>query len=163
LTYHITSGNLVSGDSFSGALSRAAGENVDSYAIGQGSVALSSNYALSYAGADLTVNKAMLTATADAKSKVYGAADPALTYTASDTADIGGGVSRAIGSGAAANVGGYAIRAPAGTAASYDVISDGGALMAVKTAALTATADAKSKVYGAADPALTYTAGGTTY
>jgi hypothetical protein len=61
-------------------LSRAAGENVGTYAIGQGTLALNSNYALTFVGADLTINTRPVTATADAKSKTYGDADPALTY-----------------------------------------------------------------------------------
>ncbi len=41
LTYQITSGALVNGDSFTGGLVRAPGENVGSYAISQGTLALS--------------------------------------------------------------------------------------------------------------------------
>jgi hypothetical protein len=47
LTYGITTGSLVSGDSFTGALSRAAGENVGAYALNSGTLSLSSNYVLS--------------------------------------------------------------------------------------------------------------------
>jgi hypothetical protein len=79
-TYTITTGSLVSGDTFSGALSRVAGEDVGSYAIGQGSLALSSNYSLTYVGANFSITPRAVTVTADAKSKVYGDADPALTY-----------------------------------------------------------------------------------
>jgi hypothetical protein len=39
LTYQITSGSLVSGDSFTGNLARAAGSTVGSYAISQGTLA----------------------------------------------------------------------------------------------------------------------------
>ena len=51
LTYQITSGNIVGGDSFSGALSRAAGENVDDYTITQNTLALDSNYTITYISA----------------------------------------------------------------------------------------------------------------
>lgn len=44
--------------------------------------AAGSLYEADSAKTDLTVNKAVLSITADAKSKVFGAADPALTYTA---------------------------------------------------------------------------------
>src|SRR5205085_1088015 len=67
-------------DAFTGSLTRAAGEDVGAYAIGQGTVALSSNYDLHYAGADLTIGTRSVTITADVKSKTYGDADPALTY-----------------------------------------------------------------------------------
>jgi gliding motility-associated-like protein len=56
---------LQTGDSFTGSLSRAAGENVATYAINQGSLALNGNYTLTYIGADLTVNKAVLTVSAN--------------------------------------------------------------------------------------------------
>ncbi|WP_162174271.1 MBG domain-containing protein, partial [Flavobacterium daejeonense] len=52
LTYQITSGSLAFSDVFSGSLSRDAGESVGDYAITQGSVALNSNYTLTYVGAD---------------------------------------------------------------------------------------------------------------
>ncbi len=71
LTYQV-SPVLVSGDSFSGGLTRAAGEAVGSYAIGQGSLTLSSDYQLVYAGANLTVTPASLTVTATNMSKVFG-------------------------------------------------------------------------------------------
>src|SRR5204863_7338175 len=58
LTYDVTSGSLVTGDSFTGGLTRAAGEDAGSYAITQGTLALSSNYTLTYVGANLTVGKA---------------------------------------------------------------------------------------------------------
>ncbi len=48
LTYQITSGSLAFSDAFTGALTRDAGEDVGTYAITQGTLALSSNYALSY-------------------------------------------------------------------------------------------------------------------
>ena len=50
------------------------------YAITEGTVALTSNYALTYVGAGLEITARPITVTADAKSKVYGDADPALTY-----------------------------------------------------------------------------------
>ncbi len=55
LTYQVTSGSLLPGDSFSGALTRVPGETSGSYPILQGTLALDSNYALTYVGANLTV------------------------------------------------------------------------------------------------------------
>jgi hypothetical protein len=54
--------SLVSGDSFSGALSRAVGEDVAAYAIGQNTLSIADgnsgkNYALSYVGDDLTITQ----------------------------------------------------------------------------------------------------------
>src|SRR5207302_8689786 len=82
LTYQVTTGALASGDAFSGALRRVAGESVGSYAIQQGTLALNTNYLLTYVGANLTIAKRAVTVTADSKSKQLGVADPPLTYTA---------------------------------------------------------------------------------
>ncbi len=58
-----------------------AGENVGVYGINQGGLALNSgNYDLSYQGNNLTITKALLNVIADGKTKVYGDADPSLTY-----------------------------------------------------------------------------------
>src|SRR5207237_62323 len=81
LTYKITSGSLVTGDAFTGALTRDAGENVGSYAIKQGTLSLSSNYALTFVGASLSVTPAPLSVSTDDKARLYGgaeAADPAV-------------------------------------------------------------------------------------
>ena len=55
--YAITSGSLVLGDSFSGALTRVAGEDEGFYAILQGSLTLGPNYDLTYVGNDLLITK----------------------------------------------------------------------------------------------------------
>src|SRR5437660_5746533 len=80
LTYQITTGSLAFTDAFTGALTRDAGEAVGSYAIKQGTLALSSNYLLTYVGANLAITARPITVTADAKTKTYGDSDPALTY-----------------------------------------------------------------------------------
>ena len=66
----------------SGALATSAtiASNVGTYGITQGTLAASGNYALNYASADLTVTQRAITVTADAKSRAYGDANPALTY-----------------------------------------------------------------------------------
>ncbi|OGB23047.1 MAG: hypothetical protein A3I66_08495 [Burkholderiales bacterium RIFCSPLOWO2_02_FULL_57_36] len=56
LTYQVTSGSLVNGDTFSGALNRLAGETPGTYTILQNTLALSANYALTYVAANLTIN-----------------------------------------------------------------------------------------------------------
>ncbi len=112
LTY--TFGTLYNGDTsavFTGSLARAAGQNVGSYAINQGTLTAGSNYTIVYAGADLTITPRSLTVTADAKTKIYGDADPALTYTfgtlynGDTSAVFTGSLARAAGQ----NVGSYAI------------------------------------------------------
>ncbi len=56
LTYQITSGELIAGDAFTGAITRAAGEDAGTYAITQGTLALASYYDLTFVEADFTIN-----------------------------------------------------------------------------------------------------------
>ncbi|MFA5096081.1 MAG: MBG domain-containing protein, partial [Candidatus Omnitrophota bacterium] len=72
LTYQITSGSLVGGESLSGVLSRVTGENVNTYAIEQNTLTAGANYNLTYVGANLVINPATLTITANSSSKTYG-------------------------------------------------------------------------------------------
>ena len=157
LTYQITAGNLVVSDAFAGALTRAPGENVGSWAISQGTVALSANYDLTFTGADLTITRRAITATADPKTKVYGQGDPGLSYQITSGAlqfsdAFTGALTRAAGE----NVGTHAIQQ--GTLAlttNYD-LTYVGADLSITPATLTVVADPQTKVYGQSDPALTY-------
>ncbi|MFI9657080.1 hypothetical protein PA6761_01813 [Pseudomonas aeruginosa] len=168
LTYQVS--GLKNGDSagsiLTGGLNRAAGENVGVYGINQGDLALNSgNYDLSYQGNNLTITKALLNVIADAKTKVYGDADPSLTYQVSglkngDTAGAvlnGGGLVRVSGE----NVGNYAIQQGGLglVSGNYDLAYQGNNLTITK-ALLNVIADAKTKVYGDADPSLTYQVSG---
>ncbi len=78
LTYIITSGSLVTGDVLSGGLTRSVGEDVGNYAIS--SNLSNANYAITYVGDDLTINKRPITVEAEAQTKEYGSTDPILTY-----------------------------------------------------------------------------------
>src|SRR5439155_10163259 len=110
LTYQITSGALVGGDSLSGALSRVAGETVGTYAINQGTLIAGPNYALSFNSATLTITPSPLTVTAFAKSKIYGTSDPTLTYQVTSGALVGGDtLSGSLSRVAGETVGSYAI------------------------------------------------------
>jgi hypothetical protein len=51
----------VAGDNFTGALARVAGENVGLYAIQQGTLGLSANYAFTFVGANLTILQVTVT------------------------------------------------------------------------------------------------------
>jgi len=54
--YTVSSGSVVGGDGFSGALAREAGEQVGRYAIGQGTLALSANYLLTVVPGTLVIS-----------------------------------------------------------------------------------------------------------
>ncbi len=56
-TYQLTSGALAAGDAFSGALTRAAGENPGTYAITRGTLVLSANYVLTFVDGQLTISQ----------------------------------------------------------------------------------------------------------
>jgi hypothetical protein len=156
-SYQITSGSLASGDAFSGALVRDAGENVGSYAIKQGTLALNDNYALTFAGASLTITARPVTVTADSKEKVYGAADPALTYQITSGSLASGDMfSGALVRDAGENVGLYAIKQGTLVLSNNYNLTYAGASLTITARPVTVMADAKEKVYGAADPALTY-------
>ena len=122
------------------------------------------NYAITYVNGTLTVYQANLTVTADDQSKVYGATDPTLTYTASgtlfysDTYAVITGVSLSTTTSAAATAGTHTITASGGSATNY-AITDVDGTLTVSQAALTVTANNQSKVYGGADPVLTWSAG----
>lgn len=72
LTY--TSNGLVNNDAITGALTRVEGENAGTYAINQGTISASTNYDISYTGANLTINPKSLTVTANNHNITYGEA-----------------------------------------------------------------------------------------
>ena len=80
LTY--THGTLYNGDTDACSpvrCRRAAGENVGTYAITSGTLSAGSNYAISFTtGRTFAITQAELSVNAVAKSKTYGATDPAL-------------------------------------------------------------------------------------
>jgi hypothetical protein len=105
----------------------------------------------------LTIGKAALTVTADAKSKTYGNVDPSLTYQITagglvGTDQFSGAITRTAGE----NVGVYPILQ--GSLALNDNYNlyFAGADFAVTKRSLKIKADAKTKAFGATDPSLTY-------
>src|SRR6185295_8040805 len=99
-----------------------------------------SNYAISYTGANLSVTAAPMTVTADAQSRLYGAANPALTYISSGLLN-GDTLSGSLATLAttASNVGTYGI-AQGTLANSNYAISYAGANLSVTAAPMTVTA-----------------------
>ncbi|HYH65139.1 MAG TPA: MBG domain-containing protein, partial [Urbifossiella sp.] len=166
-----TTAGLVNGDTPAAVLSGLLGSTataasvVGTYAITGGTLAANANYTLTITpGVTLAVTPAPLTVAADPKSKVYGAALPALTFTTSglvngDTAASALTGALATTAIAASGVGAYPITWGTLAAANYTLsITDSS--LSVTPAALTVVADAKSKVYGAVVPTLTFTTSG---
>ncbi|MGO4819186.1 beta strand repeat-containing protein, partial [Flavobacterium sp. W22_SRS_FP1] len=79
-TYSVTP-SLLSGDSFTGTLDRALGEDIGNYGITQGNLSAGSNYAITYEGSAFSITAKAITVTADAaQTKVYGTTDAVFTY-----------------------------------------------------------------------------------
>ena len=156
-TYAVTSGALVNSDTLAGTITRDTGESVNTYAITQGTITAGSNYTLTYVPANLTIGTRAVTVTADAKSKTYGDADPALTYTFSPAIRTGdaftGSLTRATGE----NAGTYVINKGSLEFNSNYTLNYTGADLLIAAKTITVTGLAKSKAYGDADPELTFT------
>ncbi|PLX09100.1 MAG: hypothetical protein C0596_04690 [Marinilabiliales bacterium] len=158
-SYTVTSGGLESGDSFSGALSRNAGETIGFYAITIGTLDAGANYSLSFVSNDFEITERTIYVTADAgQSKIYGTSDPGLTYSYTPALiggdSFSGGLTRVAGE----DAGFYEIQQ--GTLslnANYilDYTSDDFEITA-KEITVTPTSGL-SKIYGTSDPILTYT------
>ncbi len=165
-TYTVT--GLESGDSLNNVFSGtpaldSTGVNVGVHPIttAAGTAAASHGYAIAFVDGNLTINPAALTITADDKSKTYGAANPTFTagysgFKNGDTAAVVSGLNLSTAATSGSNVGTYTITASGATASNYTITHVNGTLT-IDKAALTITADDKTKTYGAANPALTAT------
>ena len=148
---------LVGSDSFSGTLTRAAGENAGSHAITQGTLSLSSNYTLSYTGAALTITPKALTITASDRGKNYGDtvnfAGTEFTAAGLINSDTVASVTlSSAGADAWASIGTYPIvpSAASGTGLSNYTITYQDGTLTVSALTLTVTANNRSKTYGEA-------------
>ncbi|MBB5395746.1 S-layer family protein [Mucilaginibacter sp. AK015] len=157
LTY--TSAPLAFSDTFTGALTRDAGENVGTYAINQGTLALSSNYNIIFVGANLNIGVKTLNVTANAQTKTYGDADPALTYTA-DALAAGDSFTGSLTREAGENTGAYAITQGTLALSSNYTLNYTGANLSINKATLTYVATPASRPYQNPDPTFTGTVTG---
>lgn len=166
-TYAYVSG-VVAGDSVGSAIAGApsgptgASATAGTHAITANGLTSPLGYAFTVSSGQLTVSKAALTVSADDKAKTYGDADPVLNASASplqlkysDTLSVVAGLTLSAPTGSAATAGTHSISVSGGSASNYTITRVNGTL-SVSKADLTVTADNKSKVYGDADPPLTY-------
>ncbi len=170
LTAKVT--GLVGNDTVQYELSRAQGENVGDYTITATGDSVQGNYNVVFNTATYTISAAPIVVVVDNKTKVYGEADPELTYqvvlgkevtensaydnTIKDLLNVT--LSRAEGEDVTAN--GYAITATGNTKqGNYEVKYVDGTLNITK-ADITIKADAKEKTYGDADPEFTWSVEG---
>jgi filamentous hemagglutinin family protein len=166
-----TTGGLVPGDTLATALvggsatvtssGTSATAPVGAYATTVSAAATAQGYQLNLVPGTLTVDPAPLLVVANAQTRQYGLADPALTFTASGFVNgetdsvLTGALARAPGE----NVGVYAIGRNSLAAANY-TISFVGADFTITRAPLAVSANALTREYGLADPALTFAASG---
>ena len=133
--------------------------NVGTYPI-TANGASDNNYNFTYTSANLTITKATLQVTADAKTKVYGTTNPTLTYqyagflNGDDATVLNTQPNITTSANATSHVGTYAINVSGGSDNNYNY-SYTGALLTVTPATLDVTADNKTRVYGAANPTFT--------
>ena len=161
LTYAVE--GLVEGESLTGALTRAEGDNVGEYAITQGTLAASDNYTVSFTGATLTITAATISGVS---ATDYSATYDGQAHTISLSAPEGTTVKYGTAEGT------YTLDAAptftnAGTATVYYQVSKanytavaGSAKVTISKKTLTITADDQTKVFGEKDPELTYTVEG---
>jgi len=121
--------------------------------------ATATNYSISFVNGTLSITPAPLTITADNHSRLYGAANPALTATYSglvngDTSSAVTGLQLSSPATSGSNVGAYPIIPSGASAANYAITYSNGTLT-VNPASLTITANNASTVYGSAIPAFT--------
>jgi hypothetical protein len=122
----------------------------------------------SFVDGQLTITRARLTVTADAKSRLYGEANPSFTATLTGfklgqtlgTSGVSGSATCTSPAGPTESVAGspYAITCVQGSlaAANYDFTPFMGGALTINRAHLTVSADNKSREYGDANPTFTY-------
>nr|WP_320022526.1 MBG domain-containing protein [uncultured Draconibacterium sp.] len=154
---YTTSASLEAGDSFTGALSRATGEDVGNYGLTVGTLSAGSNYDLTFVSKDFSITRKSITVTAEAgQTKVYGESDPTFTYTTSASLEAGDSFTGALSRATGEDVGNYGLTVGTLSAGSNYDLTFVSKDFSITEKAITVTADAKSKVYGETDPALTY-------
>ena len=120
------------------------------------------NYTIASVSGTLTIGKATLTATAEDKSKEYGEANPAFTISyagfkgADSATDLDTAPTASSTATSTTDVGTVVITTSAGTDSNYTINPVNGTLTVGK-ATLVATADDKSRIFGASNPVFTIT------
>ncbi|MFL9832395.1 MBG domain-containing protein, partial [Flavobacterium sp. ST-87] len=156
-TYSV-SPSLVSGDAFTGTLTRDAGENIGNYAITQGTLSAGNNYSITYVSNDFAITAKPITVTANAsQTKVYGTVDPTFAYSVSPSLVSGDSFTGTLTRDAGENIGNYAITQGTLSAGNNYSITYVAKDFAITAKPITVTADAsQTKVYGTVDPTFTY-------
>jgi hypothetical protein len=157
---------LASGDAFSGALTRVAGENVGTYNILQtgltiknGATDESSNYAITYNGSSFAITPRPITITPNpGQFKYCGQADPVFTFSGSETLLPGNSYSGALGRIGTNDVGTYGYTLGTLSAGNNYTLTLGGAnTFEIKGVLIDASATSTAIQLGTASKTLTAT------
>jgi hypothetical protein len=159
-TYQLTGGTLVNGDTFSGTASIEATVTsaVGSYPIEQGTLSAGNNYVIAFLDGDLTITQRPLAVTVDDHSRIYGDANPGLTYQATDGNMVNGDVlsgELATTATPTSDVGAHSIEQGTLANPNYVLTLTNGTL-SIEARVITVMADGQTESYGEPDPELTY-------
>jgi hypothetical protein len=149
LTYQ---GTLFGSDAFAGSLTRQPGEDAGVYAILQGTLTAGSNYTLTYVGANLTITGDTASITLSSLSHTYNKSSKSASVT-TDPAGLSCSITYNGSATLPVNAGSYTVVATITDSNYQGTATD---TLVIFPAALTVTADARTKVYGQTNPALTY-------
>ena len=166
-TYVVGGSGLVNGDQLAGALATTADQRSSkgTYDITQGSLAASSNYAVTFKAGILTVDPRQITVTANAQSRAYGDANPDFTYVVGGNGLVNGdqlGGALATTADQRSSKGTYGITQGTLTTANnpnYAITFKENTLV-IDPRQITVTADQQSRFAGFANAPLSYTVGG---
>ncbi|WNO54047.1 MBG domain-containing protein [Stakelama saccharophila] len=168
LTWTVGGMGLVNGDELTGALATDAviTGDVGSYAIEQGTLAADSNYDVIFTPGTLTIDPRHITVTALGGSSIYGeaAVNPGLLATGLadfDDLSVLTGLSNSFGIDRTTDAGSYTLMVDGTlTNGNYVIDSRIDGTWTVGRRSLTIAANDLTRIYGDANPALTYTLGG---
>lgn len=122
-TYSITEGKLYGTDAFVGRLERTEGKDVGEYQIQQGSLSAGANYELEFVPGTLTINKREVEVKALYASKIYGDADPSLTYELTAGTEVEEGLNLKLKRKAGEIVGNYDISVDSFNSKNYAIVN----------------------------------------
>lgn len=146
--------DLLGEDTFTGSLSRDAGETVGTYPITQGTLTAGDNYDVTFESADFEITVRSLEVTASPGTKVYGQSDPALAWTITEGSLLGDdSLTGALGRDAGEGVDEYDITLGTLDNSNYDITFVSGTF-SITARPITVRAVNGSIGYGQAEPEL---------
>jgi hypothetical protein len=165
LTFTVGGQGLVNGDQLTGALVTTAGATtgVGNVAITQGTLAATANYALTFNPGILSITPRPITITANNATRVYGNANPSLTFAVGGQGLVNGDQltgALVTTAGATTGVGNVAITQGTLAATANYALTFNPGILSITPRPITITANNATRVYGNANPSLTFAVGG---